>query len=72
MFEHLEVDPVPQGVDTCLGFTAVVMVEVFSELEKCDEEVGDPDHKIALDLADLPLLEPGVDQTGLSFGEVSW
>jgi len=38
--EHLEVDPVPEVVDTCLGFTAVVMAEVFSELEKCDEEVG--------------------------------
>jgi len=25
--------------DTCLGFTVVVMAEVFSELEKCDEEV---------------------------------
>jgi len=38
--EHLEVDPVPEVADTCLGFTAVVMAEVFSELEKCDEEVG--------------------------------
>jgi len=39
-FEHLEVDPVPQGVDTCLGFTVVAMAEVFSELEKHNEEVG--------------------------------
>jgi len=38
--EHLEVDPVPEVADTCLGFTAVAMVEVFSELEKRDEEVG--------------------------------
>jgi len=38
--EHLEVDPVPEVADTCLGFTAVAMAEVFSELEKCDEEVG--------------------------------
>jgi len=37
--EHLEVDPVPEVADTCLGFTAVVMAEVFSELEKRDEEV---------------------------------
>jgi len=39
--EHLEVDPVPEVADTCLGFTAVVMAEVFSELEECDKEVGD-------------------------------
>jgi len=38
--EHLEVDPVPEVADTCLGFTAVAMAEVFSELEKRDEEVG--------------------------------
>jgi len=40
--EHLEVDPVPEVADTCLGFTAVAMAmaEVFSELEKHDEEVG--------------------------------
>jgi len=38
--EHLEVDPVPEVADTCLGFTAVAMAKVFSELEKCDEEVG--------------------------------
>jgi len=38
--EHLEVDPVPEIADTCLGFTAVAMAEVFSELEKRDEEVG--------------------------------
>jgi len=38
--EHLEVVPVPEVADTCLGFTAVAMAEVFSELEKCDEEVG--------------------------------
>jgi len=38
--EHLEVNPVPEVADTCLGFTVVVMAEVFSELEKCDEEVG--------------------------------
>jgi len=37
--EHLEVDPVPEVADTCLGFTAVAMAEVFSELEKCNEEV---------------------------------
>jgi len=37
--EHLEVDPVPEVADTCLGFT-VAMAEVFSELEKRDEEVG--------------------------------
>jgi len=35
-----EVDPVPEVADTCLGFTAVAMAEVFSELEKRDEEVG--------------------------------
>jgi len=29
--EHLEVDPVPEVADTCLGFTAVAMAEVFSE-----------------------------------------
>jgi len=38
--EHLEVNPVPEVADTCLGFTAVAMAEVFSELEKHDEEVG--------------------------------
>jgi len=38
--EHLEVDPVPEVADTCLGFTAVAMAKVFSELEKRDEEVG--------------------------------
>jgi len=38
--EHLEVDLVPEVADTCLGFTVVAMAEVFSELEKCDEEVG--------------------------------
>jgi len=38
--EHLEVDLVPEVADTCLGFTAVAMAEVFSELEKRDEEVG--------------------------------
>jgi len=38
--EHLEVDPVPEVADTCLGFTVVAMAEVFSELEKRDEEVG--------------------------------
>jgi len=37
--EHLEVDPIPEVADTCLGFTVVAMAEVFSELEKCDEEV---------------------------------
>ena len=37
--EHLEVDPIPEVADTCLGFTAVAMAEVFSELEKRDEEV---------------------------------
>jgi len=37
--EHLEVDLVPEVADTCLGFTAVAMAEVFSELEKRDEEV---------------------------------
>jgi len=37
--EHLEVDPVPEVANTCLGFTAVVMAKVFSELEKCDEAV---------------------------------
>jgi len=31
--KHLEVDPVPEVADTCLGFTAVAMAEVFSELE---------------------------------------
>ena len=40
VIEHLEVDPVPEVADTCLGFTAVAMAEVFSELEKRDEEVG--------------------------------
>ena len=39
--EHLEVDPVPEVADTCLGFTVVAMAEVFSELEKRDKEVGD-------------------------------
>ena len=38
-FEHLEVDPIPEVADTCLGFTAVAMAEVFSELEKHDKEV---------------------------------
>ena len=38
--EHLEVNPVPEVADTCLGFTAVAMAEVFSELEKRDKEVG--------------------------------
>jgi len=38
--EHLEVDPVPEVADTCLGFTVVAMAEVFSELEKRNEEVG--------------------------------
>jgi len=38
-FEHLEVDPVPEVADTCLRFTAVAMAEVFSELDKHDEEV---------------------------------
>ena len=38
--KHLEVDPVPEVADTCLGFTVVAMAEVFSELEKRDEEVG--------------------------------
>ena len=51
MIEHLEVDPVPEVVDTCLGFTAVAMAEVFSELEKRDEEVGDLDPEIALGFA---------------------
>jgi len=37
--EHLEVDPVPEVADTCLGFTVVAMAKVFSELEKRDEEV---------------------------------
>jgi len=37
--KHLEVDPIPEVADTCLGFTAVAMAEVFSELEKCNEEV---------------------------------
>ena len=36
--EHLEVDPVPEVADTCLGFTVVAIAEVF-ELEKRDEEV---------------------------------
>jgi len=40
VIKHLEVDPVPEVADTCLGFTAVAMAEVFSELEKHDEEVG--------------------------------
>jgi len=40
VIKHLEVDPVPEVADTCLGFTAVAMAEVFSELEKRDEEVG--------------------------------
>ena len=39
VIEHLEVNPVPEVADTCLGFTVVVMAEVFSELEKRDEEV---------------------------------
>jgi len=38
--EHMEVNPIPEVADTCLGFTVVAMVEVFSELEKRDEEVG--------------------------------
>ena len=43
-------------MDTCLGFTVVVMAEVFSELEKCDEEVGIQIPKIILDFADpVPL-----------------
>jgi len=37
--EHLEVNPVPEVADTCLGFTVVAMAKVFSELEKRDEEV---------------------------------
>ena len=37
--EHMEVNPIPEVADTCLGFTVVAMVEVFSELEKRDEEV---------------------------------
>jgi len=40
VIEHLEVDPVPEVADTCLGFTVVVMAKVFSELEKHNEEVG--------------------------------
>ena len=39
VIEHLEVDPVPEVADTCLGFTAVAMAEVFSELGKRNEEV---------------------------------
>jgi len=37
--KHLEVNPVPEVADTYLGFTAVAMAEVFSELEERDEEV---------------------------------
>jgi len=37
--KHLEVNPIPEVADTCLGFTAVAMAEVFSDLEKHDKEV---------------------------------
>jgi len=47
--KHLEVDPVPEVADTCLGFTVVAMAEVFSELEKCNEEVR-TSHLVVLDL----------------------
>ena len=39
--------------DTCLGFTAVAMAEVFSELEKRDEEVR-TSRLVVLDLGWYP------------------
>jgi len=39
VIKYLEVDPVPEVADTCLGFTVVAMAEVFSEFEKHNEEV---------------------------------
>ena len=62
--EHLEVDPVPEVVDTCLGFTAVAMAEVFSELEKRDEEVGIRIPSLLQSLLTLFLLEFGVKEQG--------
>jgi len=47
--EHLEVNPVPEVADTCLGFTVVAMAEVFSGLEKHDKEVR-TSRLVALDL----------------------
>jgi len=62
--EHLEVDPVPEVADTCLGFTAVAMAEVFSELEKRDEEVGIRIPSLLQSLLTLFLLEFGVEEQG--------
>jgi len=62
--KHLEVDPVPEVADTCLGFTAVAMAEVFSELEKHDEEVGIWIPSSLQSLLTLFLLEFGVEEQG--------